>query len=89
MNELILGTIVQAYIIGAIMGVIQAWNKKVMFGIWILALIFASVRMFMVGSTEYVNGLNWGVWNWIVMLIFVFVGMVSGELTYKHTMGKK
>ena len=80
MLEPIATTVIRSFVVGLFVGIIYRINKKLIAVIWgltVLALLFSLI--FGGGFTGFAEGLNWGIWNWIVMIIFVFIGHLSGE----------
>jgi len=84
MIESLLLTSIRSFVIGLIMGIINGWNKKVMFFIWLMAVVIMAIIIFFVGEAMITNS-NWNVWNWIFMLIFVNFGATIGYGSYKIT----
>jgi len=84
MVEPISTTIVTAFVVGVIFGVIDELSRKVSAIIWIVAIIFLGISFFIQGPAGYANSLNWGIWNWVVMLIFVNISYLLGKFGCKN-----
>ncbi len=81
MIESLFLTSFKSFVLGMLMGVVDAWNKKVTFGIWLLAVVSVLIGLCIEGQ-GYVDSLHWGVWNWTLMIVFVVFGMNVGKTVY-------
>ena len=79
MVEPISQTVASSFVIGIIMGVIDEISIKLLGIIWLLALIWTIFSFFIQGPSGYASGLNWGVWNWITMVITVSISFAIGK----------
>jgi len=84
MIESVWVTIFRALIVGLVMGVFWAWNKKAAFAIWFAAVLMLLASFIFLPATEIVDSLHWGFWNWLAMLISVTVGGAIGEAAYRE-----
>ena len=65
---------------GCLMGVINKWNKKVFFGIWIFSILYIIVVGFGYPSVELVEEPLWMI---IYNIAFFIFGLFCGENVYK------
>ena len=84
-NELFEEAILSSFM-GLIIGVIDAWNKKVMFAIWLIVLIIFIPLNFYSGTPIYSEAYPW--WRTIFGVFFVIMGIISGKIMYKETFKK-
>lgn len=81
MYEAIGITLFRSIIIGLFCGAIFGIHKMLYLGLWLLALISLVIRLFVNGAPEMVTSINWGFWNWIVMLLGVNIAFIIGKNT--------
>ena len=78
MAEPISTTILLAFAVGIIIGILRSLSKKLMGIIWLIAVIIAISRIFILGPAGYAEGLNWRIWNWVAMFITVNISYLLG-----------
>jgi hypothetical protein len=79
MSEPISQSIVSSFSIGMLTGIIYGISKKLWALIWGLAALTFIVVYFISTPEEIAISLNWGVWNWITMLIVVNISFLIGS----------
>lgn len=77
-------TIATGFVVGVIVGIIDEINRKLFAVIWILAVIWTIFSFFIQGPSDYASGLNWGVWNWIAMIISVSISVMVGKFGFRN-----
>ena len=83
MIEPISQTIFSGIAIGLLCGIIYGISKKLYLIIWGISAFLIILSYFILGSSEITTSLNWGIWNWITMLITVNIGMFIGITAVK------
>ena len=86
MNELFGYAIINCFI-GVLIGIVYAWNKKVITIVMIVGIIFVVISSFYVGIDNIYSATNpW--WKTLFSAAFVFIGIKIGEIIYKEDFKK-
>lgn len=72
--------------IGILLGIIESWNKKVSFAIWVLAIIVVIRYSFSPEGLEETISLGW---HWIGLTPTMIIGMFIGHIAYKDVFSKE
>ncbi len=83
-NELFGQAIVDLFV-GFLMGIINAWNKKVMFILLIIAIIFVIIGSFYVGIDNIYTE-SWPWWRTLYGIVWVVLGMFAGKAAYEENL---
>lgn len=74
-----------SFFAGIILGVIEAWNKKVSFVIWLGAVIYTLVILIKGESLSFTPELGISNWWWIPFIALMIIGSELGESIYEST----
>ena len=69
-------------IFGMLMGVIEAWKRKLFFIMWIIAVILVVISGFVYGVENLASDLVW--YQWLYQLIWFILGMLAGRISYNE-----
>ena len=83
-NELF-GEAIVSLFAGVLVGIIEAWNKKIFFMLFVLGLIFVIIGHIVAGS-PYSAEYPW--WRTIFGVFFMVIGVFAGERIYKEVFNK-
>jgi len=83
----IITTIFVYYLMGCLIGVIESWNKKVMFYIWLIGIIYILFCIFIIQKGDVSWGEPWYYVLWELPL--AILGIMSGRKIYKIIFGGK
>ncbi len=83
-NELFGQAIVNLFV-GVLVGIVEAWNKKVFFVLFVIGLIIVIVSYLVLGSA-YSAEYPW--WRTVFGIVFVAIGIFAGERIYKEAFNK-
>lgn len=72
---------------GIVMGVIEAYSKKLMFLTWIAAIIYTLFDGF--DSSNLKTTYDMSNWHWIPLLAMGILGYYIGKSSYETAFGKK
>ncbi len=79
----LLGNAIYSLLIGAVLGVIDEWNKKVFFVLWLLAVVFVVISIPFTGGVDMVyEGYSLGEFFW--RFFWFVIGMFGGKGMYKE-----
>lgn len=80
-NELF-GNGIISFLLGVIMGIIDEWNKKVMFFIIMFLTVLLVIGAFIIGPSNIYSVTNpW--WMTLYGTFFIFLGMMIGKVVYR------
>lgn len=85
-----LSNLVFYLILGMLIGVLDAWKRKLMFLVWFIAVVFIVVMGFINGinGTDNLTGnLLW--YQWFYQVGWIIIGMLMGKVIYKGIFNKK
>lgn len=78
------------FFLGMLIGVLEEWNKKVMFFVWLIALIYS---IWSIAATSYTPNLQTKYaisnWWWLLFIALLFFGEEIGRVMYRKTFGEK
>ncbi len=69
------------FFVGVVMGILDAWNKKVMFFIWLSAVIYSIATLFVGFDIQKDKGMS--NWHWIGLITVGGFGMWFGKFIYE------
>ena len=75
------------FLIGAVWGVIEAWNRKVFFFIWIATVLLFMIAITLTSGQGDVS-LNWQ-WRDLLAIPIMILGMFAGKLMYNSSFGER
>ena len=78
-----------SFIIGIIMGIVDAWKEKVMFFIWLGFIAFLVFAFIYQPSTTFSEIYIYGWWQLPLQIALMVLGMKVGARMYKITFEKK
>ncbi len=84
---MIVETHVVSLLVGMVCGVIEAWNKKAMFGVWLLAVIYTVFTKAEGANLRASDGIS--NWFWLSILASFAAGMALGKSTYEQAFKKE
>lgn len=82
----LLGYAMYSLFIGFAIGVLKAWNKKVVFFIIVGLTIFMIIGISLMGVDTVYEGYK--SWMLLWQMMWVIIGIKSGEIIYESTFGK-
>ncbi len=79
-NE-VFGEAMVAFIVGVLFGILESWNKKVFFFLWVLGAAVTVIAVLIVGVSDIYTDYPW--WRNLVGIFFTVVGFLGGKIFYR------
>ena len=76
------------FLVGAVCGVIEAWNKIVMFILWIVCVVLTVISTVAFGSSVFTS-MGWAWWVWILYILTFAFGIYCGREMFERTFDRK
>lgn len=78
-GELIFGFL-QNFFMGFLFGVVERWNRKVLFGILVALVLFITISFFVISKEDFVS--SFSIVDLIIRSIATYIGIKIGNLSY-------